>query len=590
MADLSYVYRIEPRASAQNFLQSYAAEIHDPLWFLTRQWQVGEFRGEDTGSVAFVEYGQTTAKMTGWRAPNETSFRPLNEAAPLERQSLNEPFEPDLGTAVELGHDFTDILRAQVGDTAAQDILDLFLALPSFQINELEDPSLVDPVDPETKRFLMVCAGRVVNGVELFGLAVTIEGGGSVPAEVGASAQQVTQIEAALAEFLARTRDVFGDVANVDPVAWQPGRLEYRLEVEAVNPNTTSSPGHLLDAYPDSDGEFDWYSFDAADVLASVPSAAQAPIVNAIVPARVQFDGMPSTRFWNFEENHLPIPHIQAEPDDLMKMMVTNFMMVHSHDWYVFPAKQQAAALTRTNYVVVHDVFGQETVIRRADAGQTNAGRDRWTMFSISNDSGGTPSIADYFIMPPSAGPAMQLGAVLEDVRFGRDEMANMAWGIERITTSPIGEQRSGNERTAQIDDALPAPAPPQIQNDFPLHYEIESHVPYNWIPLLPVPLAPGDPTNPSIVLRRGGLLQDLGVGDPVPVPALSSILNPQLSGPYDIQEEEIARSGLRVQRVVYRTRWIDGSTHLWVQRRRNIGAGESQSGLQFDQARSTQT
>jgi len=62
--------------------------------------------------------------------------------------------------------------------------------------------------------------------------------------------------------------------------------------------------------------------------------------------------------------------------------------------------------------------------------------------------------------------------------------------------------------------------------------------------------------------------------------------LNPDPAGSiYRIAEEEIPRAGLRVERVVYRARWIDGTSHLWVQRRRRIGAGESQSGLLFDQA-----
>jgi hypothetical protein len=42
---------------------------------------------------------------------------------------------------------------------------------------------------------------------------------------------------------------------------------------------------------------------------------------------------------------------------------------------------------------------------------------------------------------------------------------------------------------------------------------------------------------------------------------------------------------GTTVERVVYRARWIDGSTHLWVARRRRSGAGEAQSGLRFDAA-----
>jgi len=69
-------------------------------------------------------------------------------------------------------------------------------------------------------------------------------------------------------------------------------------------------------------------------------------------------------------------------------------------------------------------------------------------------------------------------------------------------------------------------------------------------------------------------------------VPPLSKILNPGPAGSiYQIAEEELPRSGLRVERIVYRTRWLDGTNHLWVQRRRGIGAGESQSDLNFDQS-----
>ena len=29
--------------------------MHDPLWMLTRQWQLGEFEGEDSGSPIYVK-------------------------------------------------------------------------------------------------------------------------------------------------------------------------------------------------------------------------------------------------------------------------------------------------------------------------------------------------------------------------------------------------------------------------------------------------------------------------------------------------------------------------------------------------------
>lgn len=47
--------------------------------------------------------------------------------------------------------------------------------------------------------------------------------------------------------------------------------------------------------------------------------------------------------------------------------------------------------------------------------------------------------------------------------------------------------------------------------------------------------------------------------------------------------EEEVPREGIRVTRSFQFTRWIDGSSHLWVGRRKGVGRGEGSSGLQFD-------
>jgi hypothetical protein len=77
-------------------------------------------------------------------------------------------------------------------------------------------------------------------------------------------------------------------------------------------------------------------------------------------------------------------------------------------------------------------------------------------------------------------------------------------------------------------------------------------------------------------------------------VPPIGKILNPKVLEPgvtnYRIPDEEIPRDGMEVERVVFRTRWIDGSTHLWVARRRFSGAGETASALRFDLALPTAT
>ena len=42
--------RLEPRCRDADMQRTVNARIFDPLWMLTRQWQVGEYRGEDAGT------------------------------------------------------------------------------------------------------------------------------------------------------------------------------------------------------------------------------------------------------------------------------------------------------------------------------------------------------------------------------------------------------------------------------------------------------------------------------------------------------------------------------------------------------------
>jgi hypothetical protein len=157
-----------------------------------------------------------------------------------------------------------------------------------------------------------------------------------------------------------------------------------------------------------------------------------------------------------------------------------------------------------------------------------------------------------------------------------RDEMANLAWAIEHVTENALGEPRPGRERDA-AHEGSPLPSAP----DVPLTYAIQSRVPEHWIPLVPVSL---DPVRGSVALELGATLRP--GSPPTLVRPLGRVLNPtSVTGPYRIAEEEAARTGLRVQRVLCRSRWIDGTTFLWSMRRRGAGAGEANSGLRFDVA-----
>jgi hypothetical protein len=49
------------------------------------------------------------------------------------------------------------------------------------------------------------------------------------------------------------------------------------------------------------------------------------------------------------------------------------------------------------------------------------------------------------------------------------------------------------------------------------------------------------------------------------------------------MHDEEVPREGVRVTRHYQMTRWIDGTTWVWLAHRKQVGRGEGSSGLQFD-------
>ena len=69
----------------------------------------------------------------------------------------------------------------------------------------------------------------------------------------------------------------------------------------------------------------------------------------------------------------------------------------------------------------------------------------------------------------------------------------------------------------------------------------------------------------------------------PEVVQARARILTPDPGRALALYEEEVPREGVRVTRSYQYTRWFDGSTHVWIGRRKQIGRGEGSSGLRFD-------
>src|SRR6266550_2184989 len=535
MPSITWWNRLEPRPRSADITEALAARIRDPLWMLARQWQFGEFRGEDAGSPAYVEIATSVAPMLGWRTPGQTTT-PLG-GAPLEELVETEAFGVDLALRVEVGQTW-EALLAKEGAPAA--VRDAFRS--TYQIALDPEATLAAAPDQEGARFQRVCAGRAPDGVAIYLAILAAHPAAPAPvASLPVAAQPAARN--ALAALEAWVRDVYDDVGLADAPAWRPERLEYAAGVVITKPDGAVA---VLAASPGREADFDWYSLDerpgATDSL--TPPAPVRVERRSVLPMHVRFRGMPNHRFWDFESGVMDFGAIAPDTRDLAKLLVIDFMLVQGNDWFVVPVRMDVGSSCRVDSLIVYDVFGGETLVERADREPVIAG-ERWTMFSTAIEGDAT-TVSDYFVMTPTAATCLEVGPALEDVRLIRDQMANMAWAVEHSTENGVGESWRGLERDLAVQATTPPPTiganvPPQ--DAVPVRYQLQSVVPENWIPLVPVAL---DPASGEVALERGAMVRAPGGNTFELVLPHGRILLPTrlLSQSYRIREEEVSRAG----------------------------------------------
>jgi hypothetical protein len=331
----------------------------------------------------------------------------------------------------------------------------------------------------------------------------------------------------------------------------------------------------VLTAQEYFEGHLDWHAFDVNPevTLGAATDNALTEITRTAIPAPVSFRGMPASRFWEFEDAQVDFGSVDAGPTDLLRMLLVEFALAYGNDWFVIPIELEVGSLYRTRSLIITDTFGVRTLIKpSSELGEPHS---TWRMFQLSHlrGSGITRPASNLFFLPPSLLKSLE-SRPIEEVLFVRDEMANLAWAVERLIESPA--DRPLNRFEAYLEQKRrreqESPLPPQTAPET-LRYRLTTEIPDYWVPLLPVL------TKDGLRLRRGAVLKTDGSREIVH--ALGRIL--ESGHELALFEEEVPREGVRVTRSYQLTRWIDGSSHLWVGRRKGVGRGEGSSGLQFD-------
>ncbi|HLL81905.1 MAG TPA: hypothetical protein VK420_04600 [Longimicrobium sp.] len=606
--------RLEPDCRNDGMDEGLEARVHDPLWLLGRQWQMGEFKAEDAGTAVGATTRVEASRLSRY-APG-APFRATPSAAqdydvgrlPLEtlveREARPSP-ERAMRQHAEAGQHFLRLLAAHGGAAYRDGFIGAFPLLPPAR-------ETLDTFDPDGLRFLRVLAGRTVDGSRLYLQAhdwVRPGGAPALPAGLVKPEDQAKVLAACAAwvawyETLVSTppgADVPGSAApnagrprisgpsgmgNTTPGAppkaehpvigaspaednraWLQDRMEYAFSVSAATPTATAPDKELVLSCPEyADGALDWYAFDhaAAGVTLGATGKCES-ITTTVMPSPVSYPGMPATRFWEFEDAHVDFGGLEAGPRDLTRLLLTEFALIYGNDWLLLPVDLPVGTVCRVS-LEVRDSFGVKVSVPH----YTEVDKDdtQWRMFHLSG--AGEPVL----FLPPSLAESLH-GPNLEEVLFARDELANLAWAIERVVEGPAGRPVDRMEQWALDPKRAREDAVPRVAPGAELVYRLATPVPDPWIPLVPELSRTG-----TMQLRRGASTR-MGAGNTVEkVKPVGRLL---ASDKLVVQEEEVPSEGARVTRAYQYARWLDGSTHLWGSRRKVPGRGELSSGLRFD-------
>ena len=578
--------RLEGRPRMHDFDRALAAEVRDGLWMLARQWQLGEFTGDDAGSPVLARAVVDVAPITAYR-PDDAAARAIPDdplQATVERRPIPlvagaQPLALDLRLVV--GRRWLKLLAASAGSPGglSADYRPAYRARHGVTV---PDPTLPDHAavvaHPESWQQVGAAAERSMDGIAF--LEFIADPANDPFDGIGPTAAD----EPKLTELAERLRSWFASLVAQPTAggddAWLPRRLEYQVGISAEEAGTTIA----LRADEFHGGTLDWYAFDREPDAGA--EGAGPPIerqVRTLVPASVVFEGMPNSRWWAFEDLRTNFGAVRPDTTDLGKLLLIEFALVYANDWFVLPYTLDVGTLADVQGIAVTTVFGERFWVEPAPD-EPAAGWERWSAYALTPTGPGDDPRKRLVLLPTA--PKIQDAAPIEEVALVRDEMANMVWGVERRIALPSGAPTPGAEAARQyrsyLQSLIPEPAGPPPAPAAPIRYQVMSDLPEHWIPFIPVHVAG---SVREIELQRAALPRILehDPDRPEKVRPRTSLLRHGLPRAYFIVEEEVPRAGAVVTLRYRRARSADGRVSTWLGVRTQVGRGEGSSGLRFD-------
>lgn len=327
-----------------------------------------------------------------------------------------------------------------------------------------------------------------------------------------------------------------------EPSAWDVQHLEYSFSIK------NSSFELISEEY--TGRSLDWYHFSLSKN--AIPEVSQD--AQAVFPNPITYYGMPSPRWWSFEEGAVNLGDLSRPHFNLLTVLLVEFGLISSQDWYHIPIEHPVGLLRKMISVKTTDSFG---IVSPAQPCQDNTpNQSGFELFTIAKQ-GDHPKDPTLFYLPNNL-PHAQESPPIEEISFFRDELANLVWAIEHRYQKGDGDIV---QRQTEKHDVEPQ------KRDLP-QYVQKQVPPVYWIPYVLQQRQTGT------FLKRGRTYPDLKQYE-------GRILEESSL----IREEEITSSGIKISRVKQLARSIgDGKICDWTGRKKEVDRPQPFSNLAFDQ------
>jgi hypothetical protein len=283
--------------------------MHDPVWFLARQWLMGEHQGENATTPVLVDLQAT-----------QTPIEPSPQVPMLDPQAV--PAE----AIVEAEPDdwWTIGRRIRVGAVAA--------ARAGLDVGALDARYRFAPPPPP-----------------LDGL------GSRLPAPY----ERLAGRGDGLALWRDRAALGIGDapfaglgIPSPRPLLWRSDELSY----DASFPIGDAAAARTLRLAEHGGGRLDWYSADATPE-GFVPAGDTAALTRH--PTPVEYPGAPRSRWWEIEDAAVDIGGYPPDTSHFATTLLIDLIASHGDDWFVFPIGGSAGHVLTIDAVSVTDSFGE---------------------------------------------------------------------------------------------------------------------------------------------------------------------------------------------------------------------------------------